>query len=70
MRWRKRLSDPEEAAQHNAEIRRAEAELAAMTRKVQDSNTAIMKEVQEHRRLLRENNFARRIREALGGAGG
>lgn len=70
MRWRKRLTDPEEEARKLRDIRRAEEELAAQAKKVQDSNTVIMREVREHRRLLRENNFARRIREALGGAEG
>lgn len=70
MRWRRRLTDPGEAERQREEIRRAEAELAAQAKKVQDSNTVIMSEVREHRRLLRENNFARRIRDALGGAEG
>lgn len=70
MRWRRRLTDPGEVKQQREEIRRAEEELAAQVKKVRDSNAAIMGEVREHRRLLRENNFAQRIREALGGAGG
>jgi hypothetical protein len=70
MRWRKRAAYPQEAKDRLEDIQRAEEELAVQVRKVQDSNRVIMSEVSEHRKLLRENNFARRIREALGGAGG
>lgn len=70
MRWRRRHTDPGEVKQQREEIRRAEEELAAQVKKVRDSNAVIMSEVREHRKLLRENNFARRIREALGGAEG
>lgn len=70
MRWRRRLTDPKAVERQREEIRRAEEELAAQVKKVRDSNAVIMSEVREHRKLLRENNFARRIREALGGAGG
>lgn len=70
MRWRRLRADPKAVERQREEIRRAEAELAAQVKKVRDSNAAIMGEVREHRRLLRENNFAQRIREALGGAEG
>jgi len=70
MRWRRRAADPQEAEDRREDIQRAEEDLAVQVQKVRDSNRVIMKEVSEHRKLLRENNFARRIREALGGAGG
>lgn len=67
---RKRLIDPDQVERERATARKAAEELAVEKRKVQDSNSAIMGEVREHRRLLGENNFAEKFLRALGGAEG
>jgi hypothetical protein len=67
---RKRLIDPEKAAEERRAAREAAEQARREREKVQAATDGIMGEVQEHRRLLKENNFARRIRHALGGAEG
>jgi hypothetical protein len=70
VKWRRKLIDPDSVRRERAELRKAQERLRAESRKVQKADPVIMGEVQAHKRLLRENNFARRIHQALGGAGG
>ena len=70
MKRRKKLIDPEAARRAAAEAEEARRALERERAKVQRSTPDILGEIKEHRRLLKENNFARRISKALGGAGG
>lgn len=67
---RKKIVDAEASERQRAEAEQAEADLAREREKVQSTNAAIMGEIREHRRLLRENNFVLRIQRVLGGAEG
>lgn len=70
MKRRKKLIDPEQVRAQREEAETARRALEAEREKVQRSSGAIMDEVRHSRRLLRENNFARRMRNVLGGAEG
>lgn len=70
MKWRRKLIDPDDVRRATREARKAAERLGAERRKVQKADPVIMGEVQAHKKLLRENNFARRIHRALGGAEG
>jgi len=70
VKWRRKLIDPDDVRRATREARKAAERLGAERRKVQKADPVIMGEVQAHKKLLRENNFARRIHRALGGAEG
>lgn len=69
-RRRKKLIDHAKIAEETAAAQRAAASAARERQKVQGETSVIMSEVKAHRALLKRNNFAERIRSALGGAGG
>ncbi len=70
LRRRRAKISKAEVAEQTEQARRAADEARAAREAVHASTSEIMGEVKEHARLLKENNFARRISRALGGAGG
>ena len=67
---RRKLIDPEEIRRERETAVRAVEEARREKEHVQQETGAIMREVVQHQRLLRENNFVGRVRRALGGAEG
>lgn len=65
---RRKLIDPAEVERERLEAAEAAQRARREREKVQRDTSAIMGEVREHARLLRENNFVGRVRRALGGA--